>query len=196
MMLVVGLGNPGRNYAATRHNAGGQCVEQLARACDIRLERRSRHALIGEGRIDDAELVLARPRSYMNRSGESVRYLMDRFGITPRQLLVLYDDLDLPLGAIRIRPRGSPGGHKGMLSIVETLETQEFPRLRLGIGRPPPGVDEVVYVLGAFSPPEEEVMREVRERAAQAVRCVLAEGLDTAMNRFNAGPPEPEPSQG
>ena len=185
MMVVVGLGNPGRNYARTRHNAGAQCVESMARAWSIPLDRRSRHALIGQGSVDDQEVVLARPRSYMNHSGDAVKYLVDRFRVAPRQLLVLYDDMDLQLGSIRIRLSGSAGGQKGVASIIQALGTLEFPRMRVGIGRPPPGMDAVLYVLGGLTPPEEQVMREVRQQAAEAVRSILTEGLDVAMNRFN-----------
>ena len=185
MMVVVGLGNPGANYARTRHNAGAQCVESMAKAWSVPLNQRSRHALIGQGSIDDHEVALARPRSYMNHSGDAAKYLVDRFRVAPRQLLVLYDDMDLQLGSIRIRSGGSAGGQKGIASIIQTLGTLEFPRVRVGIGRPPPGVDPVLYVLGGLTPPEEEVMREVRQQAAEAVRSILAEGLDMAMNRFN-----------
>ena len=196
MMVVVGLGNPGRTYAPTRHNAGAQCLEHLAATWDIPLQRRGLHALLGQGRVHGEEVVLARPRSYMNLSGEAVAYLVNRFRITPRQLLLLYDDMDLPLGSIRLRPRGGPGGHRGVGSAIDVLNTQELPRLRVGIGRPPTGVDEVVYVLGAFTPEEEGVMRGVRERVAQAVGYVLSQGLEAAMNRFNAAASEPEASQG
>jgi PTH1 family peptidyl-tRNA hydrolase len=184
-VIVVGLGNPGQGYAASRHNAGAGCVERLARSWAIPLDRRSRHALLGQGTVEGQPVVLARPRSYMNLSGEAVRYLRDRFRATPQQLLIIYDDMDLSLGTIRLRPRGSAGGHKGIASVIQALGTQEFPRLRVGIGRPPPGVEEVVYVLGAFTRQEEAVMREVRERVAEAVRCVITEGLEVAMNRFN-----------
>jgi PTH1 family peptidyl-tRNA hydrolase len=191
MMVVVGLGNPGRTYASTRHNAGAQCLQHLAVTWDIPLQRRGLHALLGQGTVHGQEVALARPRSYMNLNGEAVAYLVRRFRITPQQLLLLYDDMDLPLGSIRLRPRGGPGGHRGVGSAIDALNTQELPRLRVGIGRPPTGVDEVAYVLGAFTPEEEEVMRGVRERVAQAVGYVLSHGLEAAMNRFNAAAPEP-----
>ena len=187
--VVVGLGNPGQTYARTRHNAGAQALERIASSWRIPLERRNRHALIGQGAIQGEAVALARLRSYMNESGEPVSYLVRRFGIPPQRLLVIYDDLDLPLGALRIRPGGGPGGHKGMASIIQALGTQDFPRLRLGIGRPPAGLDDVIYVLGAFTPPEEEVMAKVRERVVDAVECILAQGLDAAMNRFNVPAP-------
>ena len=185
MMVVVGLGNPGRNYAWTRHNAGAQCVEHMAAAWGIPLERRSRHALVGQGLVEGQEVALARPRSFMNQSGDPARYLVDRFRITPPQLLVVCDDLDLQLGSMRIRARGSAGGQKGMLDVSRALGTQDFPRLRVGIGRPPPGLDEVPYVLGVFTRSEEAVMAEVRPRVAEAVKSILTQGLDTAMNLFN-----------
>ena len=185
MMVVVGLGNPGRNYARTRHNAGAQCVEHMAAAWGIPLERRSRHALVGQGLVEGQEVALARPRSFMNQSGDPAKYLVDRFRITPQQLLVVCDDLDLQLGSMRIRARGSAGGQKGMLDVSRALGTQDLPRLRVGIGRPPPGLDEVPYVLGAFTRAEEAVMAEVRPRVAEAVKSILTQGLDTAMNLFN-----------
>ena len=185
MMVVVGLGNPGRNYARTRHNAGAQCVEHMAAAWGIPLERRSRHALIGQGLVEGQEVALARPRSFMNQSGDPARYLVDRFRITPPQLLIICDDLDLQLGSMRIRAHGSAGGQKGMLDVTRALGTQGFPRLRVGIGRPPPGLDEVPYVLGVFTRSEEAVMAEVRPRVAEAVKSILTQGLDTAMNLFN-----------
>ena len=191
MMAVVGLGNPGRTYASTRHNAGAQCLEHLAAAWDIPLQRRGLHAILGQGRVDGEEVALARSRSYMNLSGEAAAYLVSRFRVTPQQLLLLYDDMDLPLGSIRLRPRGGPGGHRGVGSVIDALNTQDLPRLRVGIGRPPPGVDEVLYVLGAFTPEEEAVMQKVREWVTQAVGYVLSHGLEAAMNRFNTAAPEP-----
>ncbi|MBI4232858.1 MAG: aminoacyl-tRNA hydrolase [Chloroflexi bacterium] len=185
MKLLVGLGNPGATYARTRHNAGARCLEYLAARSGIPMAQRSRHALLGQGILEGAAVVLARPRTYMNLSGEAARYLVDRFGVRPPDLLVLCDDMDLPLGKLRIRPSGSAGGHNGMRSVIAALGNQEFPRLRVGIGRPPQGLDEVTYVLGHFTPEEEAVMQGVMPRVADAVACILREGLAAAMNRFN-----------
>ncbi len=194
-LVVVGLGNPGRNYARTRHNAGARVLEEVAARWGIPLKRRNPHALLGLGAIEGRQIVLARPRSFMNESGPAVAYLAVRFAVPPQRLLLLYDEMDLPLGALRIRARGSAGGHRGMTSVLREMGTQELPRLRVGIGRPPLGVDEIPYVLGAFTRQEEQALESVRERAADAVQCVLLEGVESAMNRFNAPLPEPESGQ-
>lgn len=190
-LVVVGLGNPGPNYARTRHNAGARVLDELAARWSIPLQRRNPHALLGLGSVEGRQVVLARPRSYMNESGPAVAYLAARFGIRPERLLILYDEMDLPLGVLRVRPRGSAGGHQGMTSVLRSMSTQELPRLRVGIGRPPLGVHEIPYVLGAFTRQEEEELAPVLARAADAVACVLSEGVESAMNRFNAQPPEP-----
>ena len=168
-LVVVGLGNPGRNYARTRHNAGARVLDEVAARWGIPLERRNPHALLGLGSVEGRQVVLARPRSYMNESGPAVAYLAARFGIPSQRLLVLYDEMDLPLGVLRVRPRGSAGGHQGMTSVLRSMATQEVPRLRVGIGRPPLGVHEIPYVLGAFTPPEEQALAPVLVRAADAV---------------------------
>jgi PTH1 family peptidyl-tRNA hydrolase len=183
--LVVGLGNPGRQYANMRHNVGFWCVERLARESSIAFTRRRRHAVSGEGTIGGVPVVLAKPRTFVNDSGRAITSLLARYGASPADLLVVYDDMDLPQGELRLRPSGSAGGHNGMKSILEAIGTQSFARLRIGIGRPPVGVDEVEYVLGAMAPEERKRADEVVERATQAVICTLAEGIDVAMNRFN-----------
>ena len=184
--LVVGLGNPGRQYANMRHNVGFWCVERLARESSIAFTRRRRHAVSGEGTIRGVQVVLAKPRTFVNDSGRAITSLLARYGASPADLLVVYDDMDLPQGELRLRPSGSAGGHNGMKSILEAIGTQSFARLRIGIGRPPVGVDEVEYVLGAMAPEERKRADEVVERATQAVICALAEGIDIAMNRFNS----------
>ena len=194
-LVVVGLGNPGRNYARTRHNAGARVLDEVAARWGVPLQRRNPHALLGLGSVEGRQVVLARPRSYMNESGPAVAYLAARFAVPPQRLLILYDEMDLPLGALRIRARGSAGGHRGMTSVLREMGTQELPRLRVGIGRPPLGVDEIPYVLGAFTRQEEQALESVRERAADAVQCVLLEGVESAMNRFNAPLQEPESGQ-
>ena len=191
-LVVVGLGNPGPTYARTRHNAGARVLDELAARWGIRLERRNPHALLGLGSVEGRQVVLARPRTFMNESGAPVAYLSARFAVPPQKLLILYDEMDLPLGTLRIRARGSAGGHQGMTSVLRSMATQEVPRLRVGIGRPPLGVDEIPYVLGAFTRQEEEALQPVLERAADAVQCVLLEGVESAMNRFNAQATEPE----
>ncbi|MBI4328935.1 MAG: aminoacyl-tRNA hydrolase [Chloroflexi bacterium] len=188
--LVVGLGNPGLEYARSRHNVGFRVVEMLSRRHGIPLRTRRGKATIGEGRVGTGEdgrpVLLAKPRTYMNLSGEAVGPLVRNGDIRLSDLLVVCDDLDLPLGKIRLRPGGSAGGHNGLRSIIAALDTPEFPRLRVGIGRPEEaGEEPIEHVLGPFRPEELPVAGAAIERAAQAVLCFLEEGIDQAMNRFN-----------
>ena len=183
--IVVGLGNPGGQYAETRHNIGFWCVDRLARDRSITLDRRHRSALVGEGAIEGHRVVLAKPRTFVNRSGQTVSYLLARYRVSPKKLLVIYDDMDLPVGKIRLRLDGGAGGHNGMKSIIETVGSQDFPRLRVGIGRPPSGSAQVEYVLGNMSNGERKLADEGVERAVEAVECVVGDGITVAMNRFN-----------
>ena len=185
MKLIVGLGNPGRRYARNRHNVGFMCLDYLVRRWDIRLSDRRRYAILGQGDVDGEEVVLAKPRTFMNRSGEGASYLLTRFQITPRDMVIIYDDMDLPLGAIRLRRGGSSAGHRGLDSIISTLRTRGFPRLRVGISKPEMGTDAVEYVLAPFSTQERKAIEEVVERAGEALECLLREGIDAAMNKFN-----------
>lgn len=185
MRLIVGLGNPGPRYRCTRHNVGFRCLDLLAQRWEIPLSERRPRAVLGRGRRLDQEVVLAKPRTFMNNSGEAVRYLLDRFGVRPHQLLVIYDDVALPVGKMRLRPDGSDGGHNGMRSIIGVVQTTEFPRLRVGVGQPPPGQDQVAHVLGRFNEEESPIVAEVVQRVPEAVHCILEEGMDAAMNRFN-----------
>ena len=183
--LIVGLGNPGKEHAETRHNVGFWCVERLAKEGSIDFVRRHSDVVIGEGVIAGTQVALAKPRTYVNNSGQAISYLLARYKASPADLLVVYDDMDLPTGEMRLRPRGSAGGHKGMKSIVQAIGTHEFARLRMGIGRPPAGEDDIGYVLGTMSPEEQEGVEEAVERATQAIICTLTEGITVAMNRFN-----------
>ncbi len=182
--LIVGLGNPGPEYSGSRHNVGFQCVRWLARKHGLSFDGSRAHARIAQGVILGKRVVLARPQTFMNLSGQAVHGLQQWLRVTPADLLVIHDDLDLPLGRLRLRPGGSAGGHRGIRSIIDCLGTQEFARLRVGIGRPE-GNDAVDYVLGDFNAAERQVMAETYARAAEAVECILAEGLEAAMNRFN-----------
>ena len=184
-LIVVGLGNPGPEYARTRHNVGFRCVDLLASRYGVTLSRRHRSAAVGEGEIEGLLVVLARPRTFVNRSGAAVSYLLTRYAASPQGLLVVYDEMELPLGRVRLRPRGGAGGHNGLKSIVSAVGSQEIPRLRVGIGRPPQGVDPVDYVLGEPSGEEESALSGAVEQSVEVVRAVLADGIDTAMNRFN-----------
>jgi PTH1 family peptidyl-tRNA hydrolase len=185
LRIVVGLGNPGRKYARTRHNVGFWCVERLAKDGSIAFSQRRQRAVIGEGVLEGVRVALAKPRTFVNNSGEAIRYLLARYRASPAELLVVYDEMDLAPGHLRLRHRGSAGGHNGMRSIIESIGVQDFARLRVGIGRPPVGVDEVTHVLGTMAAEERDQADKAVERAAQAIRCALAEGIDVAMNRFN-----------
>jgi len=184
LRLIVGLGNPGRQYEQSRHNLGFRCVDELARRWGLAVTKRAFRALIASGYAAGQRVLLAKPQTYMNLSGESVGPLMRYYGLPPADLLVIYDDMDLPLGRIRIRERGSSGGHRGVASIIAALGTDGFPRLRLGIGRPP-GEVAVGHVLGRFVGPEEQLAAETLRRAADAVETILAQGLSAAMNEYN-----------
>jgi PTH1 family peptidyl-tRNA hydrolase len=184
-LVIVGLGNPGEEYAGSRHNVGFWCVDRIAGEHSIPLSRRNRSTLLGEGVIEGHPVALAKPRTFVNRSGEAITYLLARFRVSPGELLVIYDDIALPLGKIRLRPEGSAGGHNGIKSITQAIGTQDFPRLRVGVGAPPPGSDQIGYVLGSIPDDEMEVANAAVDRVAQAVASVLTEGIDTTMNRFN-----------
>lgn len=184
MKAVVGLGNPGLAYRNTRHNAGFMVVDLVADRLKAPIRRRGPKALLGEGRLDDFRVILAKPQTYMNNSGEAVRALLDYYRLSPTDLLVVCDDVNLPLGRLRLRARGSAGGHNGLKSIIAHLGTEEFPRLRLGVGTPEPG-EMVDHVLGRFAKAERDLLREQVGRAADAVECFLQAGIDEAMNRFN-----------
>lgn len=187
--LIVGLGNPGEEYAHTRHNAGFRCLEVLAARHGLSFREKRGYARIARGVIAGRSVVLARPYTFMNRSGRSVAALCRHLKLPPERLLIVHDDLDLPLGTIRLRARGGAAGHKGMLSVIAALGTEDFPRLRLGIGRPAdPDTDLVNYVLQPLTPQEEEAWKPALERAADAVECFLREGLEKAMERFNRTP--------
>ena len=184
--LIVGLGNPGAEYAAHRHNVGFWVVEALARTHGLTFaRRRGTSSLVAEGSIGDRQVVLAKPQTFMNLSGKAVGRLSQSYPIEPAQILVVYDDLDLQLGRLRLRPEGSAGGHRGMRSIIERLGTQAFPRLRVGIDRPPGKMDPAEYVLQPFSEQELVVAREAVKAAVPAIECWLTAGIEAAMGRFN-----------
>jgi PTH1 family peptidyl-tRNA hydrolase len=190
--LIVGLGNPGRKYAHNRHNVGFQCLDRLAQAHGLsfggrilsRTKGRRAKASLAPGKIADIEVVLAKPLTYMNLSGQAVKQLTHSYRLSLGDVLVIHDDLDLSLGTIRLRPEGGSGGHKGILSIIEALGSQSFPRLRVGIGRPP-GNDAVSYVLSDFTGDEQIVLENVYERVVAAVVLFLREGIEAAMNAYN-----------
>jgi len=185
LWAVVGLGNPGDEYAATRHNAGFLAVRRLARARGVELRGRAYKARTAVLRGGDEDVLLALPQTYMNRSGASVREILGKNAVPLERLVVVYDDLDIPVGEIRVRKRGSPGTHKGMISIVEAVGSREFPRLRVGIGPLPAGEDAADYVLAPFGRDERELLERSLDEAGEALEMILRGGLDRAMARFN-----------
>jgi len=184
MMYVVGLGNPGRRYAGTRHNVGYEVAHRLAESLGARLEDAG-WAKTARARVKGATLLLAIPVTYMNVSGQAVRDLLRHRRKHPEDLLVVHDDMDLPLGRLRLRPGNGAAGHNGVQSIIEELGTGSFPRLRIGIGRPPVGVDPVQFVLERFAAEERPWIDEAVGRAADAVVVAATRGLAAAMNRYN-----------
>ncbi|MDW7649793.1 MAG: aminoacyl-tRNA hydrolase [Bacillota bacterium] len=185
MFLLLGLGNPGPKYLLTRHNVGFRAVDKISAAAKIPLYKAGHHAFWGKGRVAGQDVVLAKPMTFMNNSGLAAAGLCRAFGILPENLLVIYDDLDLPAGAVRLRPQGGSGGHNGIKSITLQMQTDGFPRLRLGIGRRPTELDAADYVLQEFSAHEEEVLAEALDTAVKASFLFVREGITAAMNRYN-----------
>lgn len=183
--LIVGLGNPGRKYADNRHNVGFRCVDHLASAHGLSFSRRQSQASIALGIVLRRSVVLAKPRTFMNRSGHPVSSLARFYRVPLDRLLVVYDDLDLPLGTTRMRPSGGSGGHRGMRSIIRQLGSQQFSRLRIGIGRPPGRMDPADYVLQDFSDEEEVVLGRTLDQATAAIEIWLGQGVEEAMNHYN-----------
>ncbi|HEY1013655.1 MAG TPA: aminoacyl-tRNA hydrolase [Herpetosiphonaceae bacterium] len=192
MFLIVGLGNPGEKYLNNRHNVGFQCVSELARRHNLSFDGKRSQARIAEGQINGQRVALARPQTFMNDSGISVAGLANWYKIDPAsELLVIYDDLDLPFGTLRLRGQGSAGGQKGMLSTIRHLGGQDFGRLRFGIGRPPAGWEVTNFVLGNWSAAEREQLPKLYDRAVEACELVLREGVLKAMNIVNVDPDAP-----
>ena len=186
-LLLVGLGNPGREYKLTRHNAGFLLLDHLAAEAGVAFTRLQFKALVTTARLEGHKLILAKPQTYMNLSGQAVGALMKFYKLPPEALLVAYDDVDLPFGTLRMRPKGGAGGHKGMKSIIARLGTQNFPRLRIGIGRPPGRMDAADYVLQRFSADEQAALPAIFDRGVEAIRLFAVSGLDAAMNYVNGG---------
>jgi len=191
MKLIVSLGNPGKTYAHNRHNAGFRCLNYLARLHSIRFDHRQCRAKVGIAKIRGEKLLLAKPVTFVNLSGNPVACMVHKHNIPLSDLLVIYDDLDLPLGKIRLRQSGSSGGHKGMNSIISALGREDFPRIRVGIGRPQleeQSISEdaiVNYVLSDFSPQEEAIIKPVIATVSEAIDCFLTQGIEAAMGKFN-----------
>jgi len=185
MYVIAGLGNPGKKYANTRHNMGFIAIDQLAEKHDIKVDKVKFKALVGEGRIAGQKVLLVKPQTYMNLSGESIQEVMHFYKLEPEELIVIYDDMDLEAGALRLRKFGSAGTHNGMKSVVQHLNSDRFPRIRLGIGNK--GKKDVIdFVIGGFSKDEVPVLEEAVTNAVLAIECMLGEGIDRAMSQYNS----------
>lgn len=193
--LIVGLGNPGRHYAENRHNLGFMAVDRLARAHAIPMQRVQNQAIVGQGKLGDHSILLAKPQTYMNLSGNSVASLARFYKLPVSNLLIVYDELDLPLGTLRIREKGGAGGHNGMRSIIQHL-SDEFPRLRLGIGRPPGQMPAAAYVLQDFGRDEQASVDDMLDSALGAIESFVRDGIQLAMSRYNGPVANGQESEG
>ena len=192
MKIIVGLGNPGSHYRLNRHNIGFRCIDHIADKFSIPIKKRLCRSDAGQGSIADCEALLVKPRTYVNLSGDAVAGLLDKFHVKPGELIVIHDDLDLPTGRIRLRLGGGSGGHRGIKSIIDCIGSPDFNRIRIGISRPGnkgsryADEEEIVnYVLGNFLPEEKEVIQTAVANVAEAAECILKDGFEIAMNRFN-----------
>ena len=187
MYIIVGLGNPGKQYENTRHNMGFLAVDLLAEKFNIEVNKIKFKALVGEGRIAGQKVLLVKPQTYMNLSGEAVRQAMDFYKIDPEELIVIYGDIDIPTGTFRIRKKGRPGTHNGMRNIFQHIQTNDFPRIRVGIGS---GKKEnlIGYVTGGISKSEKELLEDALKKSADAAACIIEKGIDKAMNEYNVRP--------
>jgi len=193
VIMIVGLGNPGRRYRGTRHNAGFEVLDELARRVGVRFRRNLRWpVLVARAVMLGRPVVMVKPQTYMNLSGTAVAPLMRRMGVGREHVVAVVDDVDLPVGRIRVRKRGGAGGHNGLRSLIEEMGGEDFARVRVGIGRPIGDTDLVKYVLGVLPAEERKIFRAAVKRAADAVECLTSEGVDAAMNRFNGSDVEQE----
>lgn len=185
MYLIIGLGNPEEEYSKTRHNIGFNTINKLAQKYNIKITKTKYEGLYETGEIEGQKVILIKPQTYMNLSGNCVKQFVDFYKVEKENVLVIYDDMDIETGTIKIRKKGSAGGHNGMKSIIQMLGTEEFPRIRIGIGRPEHNGDEINYVIGAI--PKEEIpkLEEGTEKAKEAIIEILKNGIDKAMNKFN-----------
>ncbi len=185
MYIIVGLGNPGRKYENTRHNLGFITIDRLASKHDIKVDKIKFKALVGDGRIAGQKVLLVKPQTYMNLSGESVREVANFYKVEPDEIIVIYDDLDLPLGNLRIRKSGSAGTHNGMKSVVYQLKSDQFPRVRIGIGQN--GDKDIIdFVIGGFRKEEVPILEDTVDKAVMAIESMIGETVDIAMNKYNS----------
>lgn len=193
MYIIVGLGNPKKEYDNSRHNVGFSCIDRIADKYDIDILECKHKAIIGKGYINKQKVILVKPMTYMNLSGESVRAVIDYYKVDEKtQLIVIFDDVSLPVGQLRIRKKGSAGGHNGIKNIILHLGHETFERIRVGVGEKPKGYDLADYVLGHFTSDEKKIMADSRERVCDAVEMMIEGQIDAAMNRFNASNTEVE----
>ena len=185
MYLIVGLGNPEEEYSGTRHNMGFDTINKICEKHNIKAVKNKFNGLYEKCIIEGKEVILLKPQTYMNLSGVCVREFANFYKITASNILIIYDDMDIDVGKIKIRKKGNPGSHNGMKSIVENLGTIEFPRIRIGIGKPMENEDKIKYVIGKLSNKTKEELEEGTTKAAEAVTQILKDGIDTAMNKFN-----------
>lgn len=185
MYVVVGLGNPGDRYAQTKHNIGFVTIDYFAEQHNIKFNKTKHKSLIGEGSIAGEKLLLVKPQTYMNASGEAVMDIMNFYKVPIQNLIVIYDDIDLPAGKVRIRPSGSSGTHNGMRSIIYLLNSEDFPRIRIGVGKQPDYMDLADYVMMRFSKDEIPVMEEAVKKSALAAEEIVRSGINAAMNKYN-----------
>jgi PTH1 family peptidyl-tRNA hydrolase len=184
-MLIIGLGNPGKRYEGTRHNVGFEVIDLLSRDFSIPINKSKHKSHIGEGLIGESKVILIKPQTYMNLSGQAVSEVMRYYGKTPGDIIIIYDDTALPAGKLRIRKVGSSGGHNGVKDIIWQLQTDEFARVRIGVGEKPSGWELADYVLSRFKPNETDGINQAVSEAASAVESILREGVDAAMNKHN-----------
>lgn len=185
MYIIAGLGNPGKEYMGTRHNAGFSCIDELADKYNINVDTAKFKGMIGKGVIGGEKVILVKPMTYMNNSGECIREVMDYFKVDIDDLLVIFDDISLEPGRLRIRAKGSAGGHNGIKSIIKHLGSEQFKRIKFGVGDKPKGWDLADWVLGHFPTELYPDLRTGNENACKAVECILTEGIESAMNKFN-----------
>ena len=185
MYIICGLGNPGKEYETTRHNIGFRVLDRLADKYNIDINDKSQKGLLGKGIIEGNKVILVKPQTFMNLSGECIRAVCDYYKETPDHVIIVYDDIYFEVGKLRVRPKGSAGGHNGIKSIIACLGTDEFPRVRFGVGNKPDRMDLADHVLGHFSKDDEEIIAKRLDTACDAVVCIMNEGCDAAMNKFN-----------
>ena len=185
MYLIVGLGNPEEEYAKTRHNMGFDAINKIAQKYNIDVTKKKFKGIYGTGIIEGKKVILLKPQTYMNSSGDSIIEVMDYYGIEAEDLIVIYDDMDIEKGIMKIRKKGGPGSHNGMKSVIENLQTTEFVRIRVGIGRPEHAQDRINFVIGKIPEEEQKILEVGVQKAADAIPVIITEGIDNAMNKCN-----------